>query len=80
MLESVLTATGGNIVHVSQEFTQYAPAALLSVSPAWSPAVSFEAMLKSDGTLLEETRWTNGLANELKSSLGMLDDQRCAAE
>lgn len=45
-LESIFTVTGGNIVYASQEFASYAPVALPPVSPAWSPVVSFEEMLK----------------------------------
>lgn len=55
-LESVFTVTGGNIVYASQEFVQYAPAALPPVSPAWSPVVSFEAMLKRNAILPEKMR------------------------
>ncbi|WP_220185074.1 amidohydrolase [Paracoccus sp. S1E-3] len=44
-LESVLTATGGNIVYAAQEFADLAPDALPAVSPEWSPVVTYEAAL-----------------------------------
>lgn len=44
-LQSVLTATGGNIVYASPDFAEYAPAALPPVSPDWSPVVTYEATL-----------------------------------
>ncbi|WP_299904069.1 amidohydrolase [uncultured Paracoccus sp.] len=42
-LESVLTATGGTIVHATQDFAEVAPEALPAVSPAWSPVVTYKA-------------------------------------
>lgn len=40
-IESVLTVTGGDIVHASGSFADVAPAALPPVSPAWSPVAGF---------------------------------------
>lgn len=46
-LESVLTATGGNIVYASQDIADFAPEPLPAVSPAWSPVVTYEATLEA---------------------------------
>lgn len=46
-LESVLTATGGNIVYASQDFADFAPEPLPAVSPAWSPVVTYETTLEA---------------------------------
>ncbi len=40
-IESVLTVTGGDVVHAAEPFAAIAPAPLPSVSPAWSPVARF---------------------------------------
>jgi hypothetical protein len=40
-IESVLTVTGGDVVHSAGPFTMFAPEPLPPVSPAWSPVAAF---------------------------------------
>lgn len=44
-LESVLTVTGGTVVHAAGDFAEHAPDPLPPVSPDWSPVVSYQATL-----------------------------------
>ena len=46
-LESVLTITGGQVVHATEEFTRLAPPSL-PVSPDWSPVRTYGGYAKGD--------------------------------
>lgn len=41
-LQSVLTVTGGNIVHAAEPFAAFAPEPVRAVSPDWSPVVNYQ--------------------------------------
>jgi Amidohydrolase family len=56
-IESVLTVTGGDVVHSAPPFTTFTPEPLPPVSPAWSPVAVFGGyQQRADGGIAEGDR------------------------